>query len=515
MDNNAGHAPACDSSIQKTDDELTAWLASMKPLEYERIRLEQAKRMGCRPSALDALVKSARNEESDADRLPFPEVESYPEPIDPAQLLSEVSDTIRRFIVLDAEQADAAALWAAFTWFIDVVQVAPLLIINAPEKACGKSQLLDLMGRISSRSLPTANATTAALFRSIEIWRPTLLIDECDTFIKENEELKGLINAGYTRGHAFVLRVVGDDHTPKQFSVWSAKALAGIALEKHLPDSTLSRAIMIELRRKLSHELVVKMREAEDGLFDGIASKLARFAQDYSQQVQLARPILPDALGDRAQDNWHPLFAIAGCAGPEWVERATVAALKLSGSGEKSVSTGNELLVDIQDIFESKRIAKISTAELIAALVVDDEKPWATWNKGKSISFRQIATRLAGYGIKSKTIRLKYETAKGFEASQFEDAFARYLADPINLPSQSNTSLKPSNDASFDVTDSVTCDGWKSNIGNIVTDEKVTSNIKVAPKPASTLDCYVVTDKTGGTGALLSTPIPESSHSRI
>jgi putative DNA primase/helicase len=497
--------------VQKTDNESIAWMASLKPLEYERVRVEQAKLMGCRPAILDALVKSARHEGSDTDCLPFPEVEPYTEPIDPAQLLSDVSDTIRRFIVLDKEQADAAALWAAFTWFIDVVQVAPLLIINAPEKACGKSQLLDLMGRISYRPLPAANATTAALFRSIELWHPTLLIDECDTFIKENEELKGLINAGYTRSNAFVLRVVGDDHTPKQFSVWGAKALAGIALEKHLPDATMSRAIVLELRRKLSHERVIKMREAEPGLFDGLASKLARFADDCAQQVQHARPNLPDALGDRAQDNWHPLLAIAGCAGSEWLKRATVAALKLSGSGEKSVSSGNELLADIRDVFESKNITKISTSDLIAALVADDEKSWATYNRGREISFRQIATRLAGYGIKSKTIRLKYETAKGFEASQFEDVFARYLADPINLPSQSNISLKPNNYTAFDVTDSVTCDGWKSNTGDHVTDEKVTSNRKVTPKPASTLDCYGVTDKTGGTGALLPTPTPEPS----
>lgn len=515
MSNNACHAPACVIAIQETDDEVVTRLAAMKPLQYERIRVEQAKLMGCRPSTLDALVKSARNEESDAGRLPFPEVEPYPEPIDPAQLLSEVSDTIRRFIVLNAEQADAAALWVAFTWFIDVVQVAPLAIINAPEKACGKSQLLDLMGRISSRPLPAANATTAALFRSIELWHPTLLVDECDTFIKENEELKGLINAGYTRSNAFVLRVVGDDHTPKQFSVWGAKALAGIALEKHLPDATISRAIVLELRRKLSHERVIKMREAEDGLFDGIASKLARFAEDYSQQVQLARPNLPDALSDREQDNWQPLFAIAECAGAEWVMRAMVAALKLSGSGGKSVSTGNELLADIQDIFESKNITKISTAELIAALVADDEKSWATYNRGNPISARQISTRLAGFGIKSKTIRIKYETVKGFEASQFEDAFARYLEDPANLPSQSNISSKPNKDVDFDVTDSVTCDGWKGNIEEDVTDEKVTSNIKVTPKPAPALDCYVVTEKMGVIGASLPNPSREPSRIRI
>jgi putative DNA primase/helicase len=409
------------------DDEVISRLAVMKPLEYERARAEFAKRLGCRPSVLDALVKAVRKEDGAANSLPFPEVDPSPDPIDPALLLDELSATIRRFIVMEEEQADAAALWVALTWFIDVVEIAPLVIINAPEKSCGKSQLLDAMGRLSARPLPVSNATTASLFRSVELWRPTLLIDEADTFIRENDELKGLINAGHMRANAFVLRVVGDNHEPKMFRVWGAKALAGIAMEKHLPDSTMSRAIVLHLRRKLPNEKVERLRRAEPGLFEGLASRLARFADDHAQQVQRARPALPDALNDRAQDNWEPLLAIAECAGPEWVRRATAAALKLSGDASEVVSTGNELLADCNHVFESKQVDKIRTTELIAALVADDEGGWATYNRGKPITPRQLGKLLAGYGIKSKTVRFGPHTPKGYELSQFTDAFARYL----------------------------------------------------------------------------------------
>lgn len=426
-----GGAPT--ATPDEGDDDLIAKLASMSPLEYERVRAEYAKRMGCRPGVLDGLVKATRDEKTEDD-LPFPKVEPFPEPIDPAKLLDDVACTILRFIVVDPEQADAAALWVAFTWFINEVEVAPLAIINAPEKACGKSQLLDVLGRMAARPLPAANSSTAFLFRAVEQWTPTILIDEADTFIRDNDEIKGLINAGYTRANAFVGRVVGNDFEPKLFRVWGAKALAGIALERHLPDATMSRAIVFELRRKLPHESVTRLRHAEAGLFEGIASKLARFALDYSQQVRLAQPDLPDVLGDRAQDNWEPLLAIAGCAGPDWVRRATAAALKLSSSGKTSASTGNELLADIEGVFESKGVFKISTADLIKALVDDDEKPWATYNRGKPLSPRQLARQLAGYDIKSKTVRFGYSTPKGFESSQFADAFARYLASPTELP---------------------------------------------------------------------------------
>ena len=164
-------------------------------------------------------------------------------------------------------------------------------------------------------------------------------------------------------------------------------------------------------------------------LFEGIASKLARFADDYASQVRWARPTLPDALSDRAQDNWEPLLAIAECAGPEWVRRATAAALKLSGDASEAVSTGNELLADIRQAFESKQVEKIRTADLIAALVDDDEQGWATYNRGKPITPRQLAKLLAGYGIRPKTVRFGPHTPKGYERSQFADAFDRYLTE--------------------------------------------------------------------------------------
>ena len=410
-----------------SDDEVISRLAALKPLEYERVRVEASNRLGCRPAVLDAVVKAAREQDGSSGNLPFPEVDPCPDPVDPALLLDELSATIRRYIVMDQEQADAAALWVALTWFINVVEIAPLAMINAPGKACGKSQLLDVMGRMSARPLPVSNLTTAALFRSVEMMRPTLLIDEADTFIQANDDLKGLINAGHSRAHAFVLRLVGDNHEPKRFSVWGAKALAGIPLEKHLPDSTMSRSIVINLRRKLPHETVERLRHAEPGLFDDLASKLARFADDYASQVRRARPALPDELSDRAQDNWQPLLAIAECAGPEWVRRATAAALKLSGDASEAVSTGNELLADIKHIFETKQVEKFRTTDLIGALVADEEQSWATYNRGKPLSPRQLASLLAGYGIRIKTVRFGPHTPKGYEVTQFTDAFARYL----------------------------------------------------------------------------------------
>ena len=210
--------------------------------------------------------------------------------------------------------------------------------------------------------------------------------------------------------------------------------MAGIALEKHLPDATMSRAIIINMRRKMPGEKVGRLRYAEQGLFEELASKLARFGENYQDDVRRARPILPNELSDRAQDNWEPLLAIAGCAGDEWIRRATKAALLLSGESDTSQSVANELLADIHHAFDRKNAERIATSKLIDALVEDEEAAWATYNRGKPITARQLGRMLKGYSIHSKNIRIGYEQSKGYERSDFKDAFSRYLSHPSATP---------------------------------------------------------------------------------
>jgi putative DNA primase/helicase len=474
-------------------------LATLKLFEYDRMRKEKAKTLGVQLKTLDAEVNSLRKDGTETEHLPFTEVEPHPDPIDPAQLLNEVSETIRKFIVLDKDQADAVALWVAFTWFIDAVEFAPIIVISAPERACGKSQLLTVIGKMSCRPLATSNMRAATLFRITEKWHPAILIDEADTFIKTDEELAGLINAGHTRDNAFAWRLIGADFEPKSFNVWGAKAFAGISLEKHLPDATISRAIVINLRRKLPYESVSRLRGAECSLFDELSAKLARFAEDYSQQIRNRRPTLPEELSDRAQDNWEPLLAIAACADAEWVHRAIQAALKLSGECEESASTSNRLLADIQYVFEYKELEKISTINLINALTEDEEKPWATYNRGKRISPKQIALHLKGYGVESKSLRIDNRIVKGFERSQFDEVFKRYLTDPLpNLRLQSYISPEVNNHADLNVTAA----------------ESVTAaeNKEVTPKPAPALSCNRVTAKSPISGVAEKN---NSTHIRI
>lgn len=418
-----------------SDKEAIKSLASLSHIDYDRRRKSEAERLGVRVEVLDKEVKAARGEKNDDSGLP--DVEPWGSPIEPAKLLNDISETILKFIVCNKETAEAAALWVSMTWLIDAVQVAPLAVVTAPEKRCGKTNLLTILGKLSYRPLMASSISAAALYRCIEAWQPTLLLDETDAFLKENEELRGVINSGHTRDNAYVIRTVGDDHTPKRFSTWGAKALSGIG---HLSDTLMDRAIILELRRKLAHEEVKRLRHAEPDMFITLSRKLARFAIDYRERVQQARPSLPESLNDRAQDNWEPLLAIADVAGGEWPKRGRDAAIRLSGSesNDQVMTAGIELLMDIKSMFEERKVDRVRSRDLVAWLCEDDEKPWATYNRGKPIAARQISKKLSGYGIKTnKTINFGANTAKGYFKSSFTEAWCRYL--PPDTPDLSVT----------------------------------------------------------------------------
>jgi putative DNA primase/helicase len=136
--------------------------------------------------------------------------------------------------------------------------------------------LLDILNCLAARALQAANISAAAVFRVVEITQPTLLIDEADTFLRENDELRGVFNAGHRKGGS-VLRTVGDEHEPRQFSVWAPLAIAMIG---HLPDTLHDRSIECRLRRRKPNERVQSFRSSRADHLRVIARKMARWVAD-------------------------------------------------------------------------------------------------------------------------------------------------------------------------------------------------------------------------------------------
>jgi Protein of unknown function (DUF3631)/Primase C terminal 2 (PriCT-2) len=410
------------------DDDEIRRLAGLSVIDYERERKDAAERLNVRASILDRLVAAERDEFEDDGKqgriLSLPEPEPWPEPVDGAALLAAISANIRRHVVVSDHAADTAAFWAVHTYLVDCFGISPRLAITSPEKGCGKTTALDVLSRLILRPLPTANASASAIFRVVELQRPTLLIDEADTFLPENEELRGILNSGHRRGGS-VIRTVGEDFEPRSFSTYSACA---IALIGRLPATLADRSVPIELRRRRADEPIEAFRFDRVAHLDEVARKAARWALDNADRIRAADPNMPDGVFNRAADNWRPLLAIADAAGGEWPARARQA-VQCTGA----TATGDDqsvrvlLLSDIRAVFAERDLDRLSSADLVWALNSIEGRPWAEWNRGKGLSPNGLARQLAPFGIAPGTIRTTTGTPKGYQLAQFDDAFARYL----------------------------------------------------------------------------------------
>lgn len=365
----------------------------------------------------------------------FPETVPYPAPVDGAELLGDIAATLAKYVVADAATIYAATLWIVHTWLIDHLTVTPIANITAPEKRCGKTVMLTMLGHLSYRPLPASNISPAAMYRAVQKWKPTLLIDEVDSFLRNNDETRGIIDSGSTRASAYVIRCVGDDSEPTRFSTWGAKALSGIG---SLPDTIADRSIPLRLRRKTLREPVSNLRLADPLQWEQYRARIKRWADDNCSAVGTAPPARLEELNDRANDMWEPLFAIADVAGGDWPNLARQAALELHGGEEDTQGKGVELLANIRTVFERRETPNVLNADLLSALVGDPEWRWGAWNRGKPMTQRQLTKLLKGFDVSNHSVRTERAVngGRGYSRSDFEDAFARYLPGAAGTPAQ-------------------------------------------------------------------------------
>ena len=375
------------------------------------------------------------------------QLEPWPEPVK-GEALEAIRDTFEHYAIADAASKDALALWALATFCYDAFSVFPKAFLTSPTKRCGKSITLEVLEAVVCRPLVSSSISAPSIFRAVELWRPTLLIDEVDRLSKDNEELIGIINSGHRKRTAFVIRTVkiNDEHIPQRFSTWSPMALAGIG---RMADTIMDRAIVIALRRKTRGERVAKL---PTDLFERnhtLRRRCLRWANDHKDELRGMRVEMPQHGNDRAVDNWEPLVAIAHLVGGDWPERA-IAAFHALTAEEEEEAVGVMLLEDILQYFEATGHDKVSSVNLATSLSQQEGRPWAEWSRGKPLTANKLARLLKPFKVNPHPIRDASGVWKGYRRSQFEDAFSRYLCPtPADPTFQTVTRLHPSNGEAY------------------------------------------------------------------
>jgi putative DNA primase/helicase len=414
-------------------------------------------------TAVEREVREARVADQAVRSAIIQEPDQWPEPVDGAVLADEIVRMISRYVWMSEAKTDAVMLYIFFTHAIEAFSIAPILGIESPAPECGKSTLATLVRHLVFRGLPCSNVTGAALFRAIEKWKPTFVLDEADSFLtdKRNEDLRGIIDSGHTRDLAYVIRsgTKEEGYEPRVYSTFGPKVIAVIG---RLPHTIESRQIKIKLKRMRPGEDVEKWRHYLVPTLRPLQRRLARWVADNGEILHAARePITLEGLGNRANDNWDALLYIADLLGGTWPKRAREAALEISGLAVQAEQiAGIEMLADLRRFFFSERFTKPdaktgslrekkgSTDSILTFLNGDPERPWATWKRGRPLDAKGLARLLNPFDVKSVNLKLKRDdgseyVVKGYrgEDPKILEAFASYLPplSPQETPSSAAT----------------------------------------------------------------------------
>jgi putative DNA primase/helicase len=495
---------------EKRKQALCEEITTASDVDYALDRREIAKKHGVPVGTCDKIRESFQktaNEKSQSS-TPFQMPEPWPEPVEASELYNIVKERIGQYVVMDEAQLMACTLYIMLTYCADFLRLFPLLAIQSAIKRCGKTRLQQVCSLMINKGISLSSISEAALYRVVEKYHPTLLIDEIDTLFtnRKNDRadaIRGLLNAGHDRSSSKVWRCDGEENDVRAFDVFGPKVLSGIG---KLPDTLTDRSIIIKLKRKLQNEKVKRFSLLDDqNEWINIRARLLRWSKDNGEKISEARPELPKELNDRAYDNWMSLIAVADMAGIGDDARQ-VAYILSANTDEETQNYGLELLKDIHNIYATGHFTdgKILTEDLIQKLCEIEESPWETFSRGKKITGRRISGLLRSYGIKSlsEPLRLNGKRGRGYDAEDFKDSWERYL----NIDCHTSVTCHRSE----------TCNPCQKtenteNLSQIVTLQSVTRDTSVTKQETNNSlyhkeiegkegDLSHVTDKKGGAG---------------
>jgi putative DNA primase/helicase len=286
---------------------------------------------------------------------------------------------------------------------------------------CGKTTALRLCIALVPNPLPCSNITAAVIYRLLaKDPNCTLVLDEADTYMDEQSQLKGILNSGHQRTTAQVARCDQSKYgafDPKVYPTFCPTIYARID-EPH--PALLTRSMVIRMQRAKSTEAIAKIKPADIDALEALRKRISANSPAWATKLKLAEPDIPKCLENRSADNWRHMLAIADLAGDGWPTRAREAARLLSPRAD--VEEGEELLIRIKRVFDRGPDDKLPSADICRRLneLADEGDPaWMTQ--------KRLARGLKPFGIYPRGIRVGDKTPKGYERSQFQDAWSRYL----------------------------------------------------------------------------------------
>ena len=227
------------------------------------------------------------------------------------ELLAELIAFVHRFADVPPFWEQLIAHYVLMTWVFDRFAAVPYLRFLG-EPGSGKTRCLQVAGHLCYKSMTGGGATTASpLFRLLEVYRGTFVIDEADYKHSDlSSEIIKILNCGYMRGMA-VLRSEenGEGYEARAFDVFGPKILT---TRKEFADRALeTRCLTLRTRdSKVRTDVPRQLPRAFDAEALALRNKLLRWRFENLSRIQTDESKLL-ALEPRLTQIGAPLFSVS------------------------------------------------------------------------------------------------------------------------------------------------------------------------------------------------------------
>jgi hypothetical protein len=344
--------------------------------------------------------------------------------------------------------------WLIASYTFKLYRKFPYLRIKSPDK----NTLIDLVAELVFNPLIASDVSPAALYRVVEKFTPTLLLDEFDN--KEQvRELSQLLNAGFDANRS-ALRFNMDKDCAERFRTYCPKVIASI---KPITDTTESRCLPIDLQRVPSdaEDKLVELCDINPERFQTIKRKILAWVEDNLPKIKASRPVRPSWLHTRDWDMLRPCYVVGAVLGEWGIEMVNQAATGVFGERVAEQSLAIEILACIRKatklpglIFEARKSKKgvqirsglfIRTQTLVDYCNGHEENPWADWKTGDKtgLTTARFAKELREhFKLKADQIWHEKKYLYGYWVEPFQKLFDSFLPPEDDEPDPTDAGTK-------------------------------------------------------------------------
>lgn len=180
--------------------------------------------------------------------LPWPTAH-LPKDEEPEALFNE----IRTFFIDHLDVAnellyDVYACFVLASWRPEDFTVVPYLLFLGPPSS-GKTRAEECFSKLCYRSIMATSMSAAALFRALQAWKPTLLLDETEIYSRDTMiEVIALLNSGYRKGQ-YAIRIEKVEHGTPQIAMFDTFGFKVLAGTEELAATLQSRCIITSMSK--------------------------------------------------------------------------------------------------------------------------------------------------------------------------------------------------------------------------------------------------------------------------